>query len=133
MPNRDFPDRDFPNNEDRKLEKALTNKIIDGYFESSESWLRAILRMCYFSLGHVDGQLVFVVECPNQAVAKRLSRKTYPFRGVVYYLTDDFSAGGRSLFCYWDEKQAIWNCFDTRTNSWKPLSSLSSTTATSDS
>jgi hypothetical protein len=128
-----------PRKQDRALEKALTNKIIDDYFDSSESWLRAILRMCIFSLGHLDGKPVFVVECPNQAVAKRLSRKTHPFRGIVYYLTDNFntsdglrSPGGdgyadrtlhdRSLFCYQDHSTGTWRCFDTSTNSWRTLS-----------
>jgi hypothetical protein len=110
-----------PQSKDRTLEKALTNKIIDDYFENSESWLRAILRMCIFSLAHFDGQPVFMVECPNQAVAKRLSRKTYPFRGMVYYLTDDFNASDRSLFCYQENKGGKWRCFDTSINAWTDL------------
>jgi len=131
-----------PQKKDRVLEKALTNKIIDDYFDNSESWLRAILRMCIFSLGHLDGQPVFVVECPNQAVAKRLSRKTYPFRGIVYYLTDNFNAGDctgasalkgdRSLFCYQESSGGTWRCFDTSTNSWKTLSPLQRPTAPTD-
>jgi len=111
-----------PHKKERALEKALTNKIIDDYFENSESWLRAILRMCIFSLAHLDGQPVFVVECPNQAVAKRLSRKTYPFRGLIYYLTDNLNASDRSLFCYQEPSKGAWCCFDTSTNSWKTLS-----------
>ncbi|KOP23346.1 hypothetical protein AMR41_26500 [Hapalosiphon sp. MRB220] len=110
-----------PQKKDRTLEKALTNKIIDDYFENSESWLRAILRMCIFSLAHLDGQPVFMVECPNQAVAKRLSRKTYPFRGMVYYLTDDFNASDRCLFCYQENKDGAWRCFDTSINAWTDL------------
>ncbi len=86
-------DAQTPGNEDRSLEQALTNKIIDDYFDDSPSWLRAILRMCFFSLAHLDRKPVFVVECPNYAVAKRLSRKTYPFRGLVYFLIDDFNGG----------------------------------------
>lgn len=124
-------DPDAPNQEDRAIEKALTNKIIDGYFDSSESWLRAILRMCFFSLVHIDGRSVFVVECPNQAVAKRLSRKKYSFRGIVYYLTDNFNAGSGSLFCYREPKDGLWYCFDTRTNSWTALSNLEAPTAPS--
>jgi hypothetical protein len=117
-------DPQTPNKNDRAWERALTNKIIDDYFENSESWLRAILRMCIFSLGHLDGQSVFVVECPNQAVAKRLSRKTYPFRGIVYYVTDDFSGCDRTLFCYEEINQGNWRCFDTSTNSWNNIANL---------
>ena len=117
---------------DRSLEQALTNKIIDDYFEHSESWLRAILRMCFFSLAHLKAEPVFVVECPNQAVAKRLSRKTYPFRGIVYYLTDDFDVNDRCLFCYEDRSKGTWQCFDTSTNSWKALISLQTSATPSD-
>ena len=141
-----------PRQKDRALEKALTNKIIDDYFDNSESWLRAILRMCIFSLGHLDGQPVFVVECPNQALAKRLSRKTHPFRGIVYYLTDNFNTGdctgasavagdcprgsggaNRSMFCYQEPCDGTWRCFDTRTNSWKTLSKPQTPAAPTDS
>lgn len=108
---------------DRSLEKALTNKIIDHCFEYSESWLRAILRLCIFSLGYLDEEPVFIVECPNQAVAKRLSRKTNPFRGMVYYLTDDFDTSDRTLFCYKESDDGIWRCFDTNSKSWIILDS----------
>jgi hypothetical protein len=121
-----------PHQNHRTLEKALTNRIIDDYFENSESWLRAILRMCIFSLAHVDGQPVFLVECPNQAVAKRLSRKTYPFRGIVYFLTDNYNAYDRSLFCYQEGALGAWRCFDTSTHSWKNLSNLEAPTASTD-
>lgn len=121
-----------PHNKERALEKALTNKIIDDYFENSESWLRAILRMCFFSLGHLEGQPVLVVECPNQAVAKRLSRKTNAFRGIVYYLTDDFNAGDRSLFCYQERTEGTWRCFDTYYNSWRVLNNTHKPTAPAD-
>jgi hypothetical protein len=120
-----------PHDKDRKLEKALTNKIIDEYFDNSQSWLRAILRMCIFSLAHLDGQPVLVIECPNQAVAKRLSRKTYPFRGIVYYLTDNLDGRDRSLFCY-QERSGDWRCFDTSTHTWKTLSNLQSPIAPTD-
>ncbi|MFQ4143148.1 hypothetical protein [Chlorogloeopsis sp. ULAP02] len=120
-----------PQRKDRALEKALTNKIIDDYFEHSESWLRAILRMCIFSLAHLDEQPVFMVECPNQAVAKRLSRKTYPFRGIIYFLTDNLYIDDRSLFCY-QEEEGNWRCFDTSTNSWTTLSNPSKPTASTD-
>ncbi|MEA5617713.1 hypothetical protein VB711_07665 [Cronbergia sp. UHCC 0137] len=115
-----------PQNKDRSLEQALTNKIIDDYFEDSESWLRAILRMCIFSLAYIDGESVFIVECPNQAVAKRLSRKTYPFRGMIYFLTDNFEGSDRTLFCYHDDNKGTWRCFDTKTHSWKSLKNLQS-------
>ncbi|MDF2387994.1 hypothetical protein JMG10_41550 [Nostoc ellipsosporum NOK] len=121
-----------PHDKDRSLEKALTNKIIDDYFENSEGWLRAILRMCIFSLGYLNERTVFIVECPNQAVAKRLSRKTFPFRGIVYYLTDNFNGCDRTLFCYQKNQDGTWHCFDTSTNSWKSLSNLESSTATTD-
>ncbi|MBW4555394.1 MAG: hypothetical protein KME59_05550 [Trichormus sp. ATA11-4-KO1] len=128
-------DAQIPHNQERILEKALTNKIIDDYFENSESWLRAILRMCIFSLAYLNRQSVFIVECPNQAVAKRLSRKTYPFRGLIYYLTDNFNCGDvydglrlRTLFCYQKTQDGTWHCFDTSTNSWEPFLHLQSWT-----
>lgn len=120
------------NNKDRSFEQALTNKIIDDYFENSEGWLRAILRMCIFSLAKINGESVFIVECPNQAVAKRLSRKTYPFRGMVYFLTDNFEDRDRSLFCYQDERKGIWRCFDTSTNTWQSFNKLQSFTTPTD-
>jgi hypothetical protein len=125
-------DAQTPHDQDRILEQALTDKIIDDYFDNCEGWLKAILRMCIFSLAHLNGQPVFVVECPNHAVAKRLSRKIYPFRGLVYYLTDNFNCCDRTLFCYLERKKGIWKCFDTSTNSWKTLSQLQSRTATTD-
>lgn len=125
-------DAQTPQNQDRTLEQALTNKIIDDYFENSESWLRAILRMCIFSLAYVDEEPVFVVECPNQAVAKRLSRKIYPFRGMVYFLTDYLNGSDRTLFCYQENSHGTWRCFDTSTSSWKSLSHLQSPTASTD-
>ncbi|AFY36435.1 hypothetical protein [Calothrix sp. PCC 7507] len=122
-------DAQTPQNQDRTLEQALTNKIIDDYFDNSESWLRAILRMCIFSLAYLDDEPVFVVECPNQAVAKRLSRKTYPFRGMVYFLTDCLNGSDRTLFCYQENAGGTWRCFDTSTSSWKTLSHLQTPTA----
>ncbi|MBR8834732.1 MAG: hypothetical protein DSM106950_12010 [Stigonema ocellatum SAG 48.90 = DSM 106950] len=121
-----------PHKKDRALEKALTSRIIDDYFENSESWLRAILRMCIFSLAYLDGQSVFIVECPNQAVAKRLSRKIYPFRGIIYYLTDNLNATERCLFCYQENTDGVWRCFDTSTSSWKTLSYPGKPTAQTD-
>ncbi len=106
---------------DRSLEKALTNRIINDYFGNAESWLRAILRMCFFSIAHLDGQPVFIVECPNQAVAKRLSRKTYPFRDIVYFLTQKDVTKDRTLFCYRDGTEGGWRYFDTSTDSWESL------------
>ncbi|WP_017651253.1 hypothetical protein [Fortiea contorta] len=125
-------DAQTPQNQDRTLEQALTNKIIDDYFENSESWLRAILRMCIFSLAYLDEEPVFVVECPNQAVAKRLSRKVYPFRGMVYFLTDDLDSSDRTLFCYMEHAKGTWRCFDTSTSSWKTLNHLQTPTASTD-
>jgi hypothetical protein len=113
-------------NNDRTLEKALTNRIIDDYFDNTESWLRAILRMCIFSLAYLNEQPVFIVECPNQAVAKRLSRKTSAFRGIVYYLTDNLNSGDRTLFCYHESQDGSWRCFDTNSHSWKNLQNLRS-------
>ncbi len=89
--------------------------------------------MCIFSLAHLDEKPVFVVECPNQAVAKRLSRKTYPFRGIVYYLTDYLDGRDRTLFCYLENKTGKWHCYDSSTNSWKNLSNLQAPTASTDS
>jgi len=106
---------------DRSLEKALTNKIIDDYFGNAESWLRAILRMCIFSIAHLDEQPVFIVECPNQAVAKRLSRKTFPFRDIVYYLTNKDVKQDRTLFCYREVSEGGWRYFDTITETWESL------------
>lgn len=114
----------IPDKQNRKLERALSNTIVDNCFATSESWLRAILRMCIFSLGYIDSEPVFIVECPNQAVAKRLSRKTYPFREIVYYFTNDFYASERSLFCYQDSNNGLWKCFDTNSNSWHNWNSL---------
>ena len=112
------------NKQNRKLERALSNTIVDKCFENSESWLRAILRMYIFSLGYMDSEPVFIVECPNQAVAKRLSRKTYPFRDIVYYFTDDLYASERSLFCYQESNNGSWQCFDTNSNTWENWNSL---------
>ncbi|HLP91533.1 MAG TPA: hypothetical protein VK184_23480 [Nostocaceae cyanobacterium] len=125
-------DTQTPSNQDRSLEQALTNKIIDEYFDEAESWLRAILRMCIFSLAYLNGETVFVVECPNQAVAKRLSRKTYPFRGIIYFITDKLENSARTLFCYKDSKKDTWRCFDTSTNSWHYLTHLQSSTSSTD-
>jgi hypothetical protein len=122
-----------PYNKDRSLEKALTNKIIDDYFGNSESWLRAILRMCIFSMAHLDEQPVLLVECPNQAVAKRLSRKIYPFQDIVYCLTERCDTGDRTLFCYQENSEGSWRCFDTSTNSWKTWNSSQIPTAPTDS
>ncbi|MGD1913168.1 MAG: hypothetical protein ACFB2X_20655 [Rivularia sp. (in: cyanobacteria)] len=114
----------IPDKQNRKLERALSNTIVDKCFENSESWLRAILRMCIFSLGYIDSEPVFIVECPNQAVAKRLSRKTYPFRDIVYYFTENLQASERSLFCYQESKNGSWQCFDTNSSSWESWNSL---------
>ena len=83
---------------DRSLEKALTNQLIDRYFDYTESWLRAILRKCIFSLAYLHGETILAIECPNWAVAKRLSRKTYPFLCFAEHFSD--SESDRVLICY---------------------------------
>jgi hypothetical protein len=108
-----------PNQNDRSLQRALTNKIIDEYFDHTESWLRAILRMSIFSMTQIDRQPALLIECPNQAVAKRLSRKTPPLQQVVQYLSTSYPSSQRVLICYREVNQANWRCFDTHTNTWK--------------
>lgn len=114
---------------DRSLEKALTNQLIDRYFDHTESWLRAILRKCIFSLAYFDGQTVLMIECPNIAVAKRLSRKTYPF----LYFADHFSDfnSGWMLVCYLDGENN-WQCYDSSQNSWMSWSNFNSSSAQTD-
>jgi len=106
---------------DRSVEKDLTNQLIDRYFDHTESWLRAILRKCIFSLTCLDGETVFVIECLNVAVAKRLSRKTYPF----LCFADHFSHcnSGRILVCYLDENEN-WQCYDSSQKLWMSLSNF---------
>lgn len=111
-------DSQTPNQNDRSLQRALTNKIVDEYFDHTESWLRAILRMSIFSLTQIDEQIALLIQCPNQAVAKRLSRKTYPLQQAAHYFGDNYSSSQRVLICYQEANQR-WRCFDTRTNSWK--------------
>jgi hypothetical protein len=106
---------------DRSLEKALTNSLVDRYFSEAESWLRAILRMCIFSLTYTDRQTALLIECPNQAVAKRLSRKLYPLQDLAQRLSRRSRASKRVIICYLEESQGIWRCFDTKTNVWKDL------------
>jgi hypothetical protein len=107
------------NQNDRSLQRALTNKIIDEYFDHTESWLRAILRMSIFSLTQIDGQPTLLIECPNQAVAKRLSRKTSPLQQVVPHLSNSYPSSRRVLICYQEADRANWRYFDTNTNTWK--------------
>ncbi len=121
-----------PNQKDRSLQKALTNKIIDEYFDHSESWLRAILRMCIFSMLPLDGKPALLIECPNQAVAKRLSRKTLPLQEVVECLAGQCRSDRRVLICYQEGTQGAWRCFDTNTNTWKTLENLQTPTASAD-
>ena len=118
--------------DNRLLQKSLTNKIIDNYFDNAESWLRAILRMCVFSITHLNGEPVFMVGCPNQAVAKRLSRKIYPFQGIVYNLTNNLNASDRSLFCYQESGRDNWHCFDIDSGCWISLAHLQSSTASNE-
>ncbi|MDJ0554925.1 MAG: hypothetical protein QNJ68_10865 [Microcoleaceae cyanobacterium MO_207.B10] len=114
---------------DRSLEKALTNQLIDRYFDHTESWLRAILRKCIFSLAHLNGQTIFLIECPNLAVAKRLSRKTYPF----LWFADHFSHfnSGKVLVCYLDRDQN-WQCYDSDRKLWGSLNQFNASSATTD-
>lgn len=111
-------DSSTPNSNDRSLQRALTNKIIDEHFGHTESWLRAILRMSIFSLTQISGQPALLIECPNQAVAKRLSRKTYPLQQAAQYFSSNYSCRHRVIICYKEANQA-WRCFDTNTNNWK--------------
>ncbi len=108
-----------PNQNNRSLQRSLTNKIIDEYFNHTESWLRAILRMSIFSLTQMDGQTALLIECPNQAVAKRLSRKTSPLQQLVSCLSNGYPFSDRVLICYQEVNQSSWRCFDTKTNTWK--------------
>lgn len=104
---------------DRSLQKALASKIVDEYFYNYESWLRAILRMCIFSMAWVDKRPALLIECPNQAVAKRLSRKTLPLQELIQHFTSDRIASKRVLICAPETDRKNWRCFDTKTNSWK--------------
>jgi len=121
-----------PNSNDRSLQRAFTNRIVDEYFDHTESWLRAILRMSIFSLTHIDGHSAMLIECPNQAVARRLSRKTTPLQQVVSYISSSYPYSHRVLICYQEANQSSWRCFDTNTNTWKSWESLQTPTATSD-
>lgn len=125
-------DSHTPQKKDRSLQKALTNKIIDEYFDHSESWLRAILRMCIFSMLPLDGKPALLIECPNQAVAKRLSRKTWPLQEVVPRLAGQCRSDRRVLICYFEGTQGAWRCFDTNINSWKPWENPQTPTAPAD-
>lgn len=109
--------------EDRFIAKALTNRIIDTYFDQSESWLRAILRMCIFSMTHLEGQPTLLLECPNPAVAKRLSRKTYPLLCFVEDFIPSVQGVPRVLLCYSDGISS-WQCYDSKTRSWVPWTDL---------
>lgn len=111
------------NPEDRSLEKDLTKQIINRYFDNTESWLRAILRKCIFSLAHVDGETAFFIECPNQAVAKRLSRKTYPLLWFAGGYVNYSIARGRVLISYFDKARS-WQCYDSQSEMWMPLEYL---------
>lgn len=125
----DFP---IPDSQDRSLQKAFTGKLVDEYFDYSESWLRAILRMCIFSLTRIGGKTALLIECPNQAVAKRLSRKTYPLQQFSECFSSSYPASKRVLICYQDSALATWRCFDTESNSWKTWENLQIPTASTD-
>lgn len=121
-----------PDREDRSLQKAIASRIVDEYFEHCESWLRAILRMCIFSLTQIRGKTALVIECPNQAVAKRLSRKTWTLQHFTECFYPDYSTG-RVLICYQDKDCAVWRCFDTDTSTWKSWENIQISTASTDS
>lgn len=121
-----------PDPQDRSLQKAITNRLVDEYFDYSESWLRAILRMCIFSLTQLGGKTALLIECPNQAVAKRLSRKTYPLEQFMECFSSTYPASKRVLICYQDSSLATWRCFDTESNSWKTWENLQIPTASAD-
>ncbi len=125
-------DSSTPNQKDRSLQKALTNKIVDEYFDHSESWLRAILRMCIFSMIPTYGQTALLIECPNQAVAKRLSRKTWPLQEAAECLAG-YRSDRQVLICYQEGNQGAWRCFDTKTNTWKNWDNPQTPTAPTDS
>lgn len=110
-------DSHTPDRSDRALQRSLSSKIIDEYFNHTESWLRAILRMSIFSLTQINEQSALLIECPNQAVAKRLSRKTSPLQQVVPFLSNNYCSNYRVLICYQKAEQK-WQCFDTNTNTW---------------
>ncbi len=117
---------------DRLLEKALTSRIIDEYFEHSESWFRAILRMCIFSITRLDGLPALIIECPNQTIAKRLSRKTSPLQEVVHHLIERYPSSKRVLICYRENPHTPWRCFDTNTNTWQAWETPQTPTASTE-
>ncbi|MCL2931516.1 MAG: hypothetical protein MGG11_04240 [Trichodesmium sp. MAG_R03] len=114
---------------DRSLEKALTNQLIDRYFDHTESWLRAILRKCIFSLAYLQGETILAIECPNLAIAKRLSRKTYPFLCFAEHFSN--SESDQVLICYLDRNEN-WQCFDSTQKLWMPLADFVSCSAETD-
>lgn len=116
--------------QDRYLAKDLTNYLVDSYFSDRESWLRAILRMCVFSLTHLEGQAVLMIECPNQAVAKRLSRKTYHLLWFAEYFIN-YPQTARLLLCYRD-RVGIWQCYDSKGQLWTAFRNLDPFTAKAD-
>ncbi|MGE5659287.1 MAG: hypothetical protein ACM37W_22050 [Actinomycetota bacterium] len=118
------------NEQDRSLAKALTNQLIDTYFSDRESWLRAILRMCIFSVTHLEGQAALLIECPNQAVAKRLSRKTHYLLSFAEHFTHS-PHSARLLLCYCD-RAGVWQAYDSKTQAWIFLKNLDPFTARAD-
>lgn len=120
-----------PQPQDRSLQKAISNRLVDEYFDYSESWLRAILRMCIFSFTQLSGKTALLIECPNQAVAKRLSRKTYPLEQFIEGFCTSYPGSRRVLICYQDSL-ATWRCFDTESHTWKTWENLQISTASTD-
>ncbi len=74
-------------------------------------------------------KLFFKIECPNLAVAKRLSRKTYPFLCFVDHFSH--SNSGRVLVCYLGRDES-WKCYDSHQKLWTSLPNFDSASDHSD-
>lgn len=114
-------DHHTPEQKDRSLEKALSNNLVDRCFSESEGWLRAILRMCIFSITYTERQAALLIECPNATVARRLSHQSEPLQKVMQWIRGRPRASKRVLLCYYDDYQRTWWCFDTKKSAWKNL------------
>ncbi len=89
--------------------------------------------MCIFSMIPMYGKTALLIECPNQAVAKRLSRKTWPLQEVAECLAGHYSSDRQVLICYQEGNQGAWRFFDTKTNTWKNWDNPQTPTAPTDS
>ncbi len=112
------------NQHDRALEKALSNHLIDRYLSQADSCIRAILRMCYFSVIEVEGKPALIVECPNQAVAKRLICQTNALCHLLDNIIPDHKTGDRILLYYQDGSQKSWRYYDSKQATWKNCSKI---------